>query len=139
MTEMTRNRPSAAADASTGELVRQAADQISRLVRDELALAKAEMAEKGKRAGIGAGLLGGGGLIALYGLAALLTAAVLGLAVVVPAWLAALIVALVLFAIAGAMALAGRTEVKQATPPVPEEAARSVKADVDEVKERAHR
>jgi uncharacterized membrane protein YqjE len=126
-------------EPSTGELVRQAAEQISRLVRDELALARVEMTEKGKRAGMGAGLLGGGGVVALYGVAALLTAVVLALAEVMPAWLAALIVAVVLFAVAGVLAVLGRKRVKQATPPVPEETVRSVKADIDEVKERAQR
>ena len=125
--------------ASTGDLVRQAAEQISRLVRDELALARVEMTEKGKRVGVGAGLLSGGGLVALYAVAALLTAAVLGLAEAMPAWLAALIVAVVLFAAAGVLALIGRRKVSQGSPPVPEETVRSVKADIDEVKERAKR
>jgi uncharacterized membrane protein YqjE len=133
---MTGSVPS---QASTGELVKQAAEQISRLVRDELALAKAEMTEKGKRAGLGVGLFGGVGVVAAYGLGALLVAVVLGLAEVMPAWLAALIVAVLLFAIAGGLALAGRAELKKAAPPMPEEAVRSVKADIDEVKERAHR
>jgi hypothetical protein len=97
------------------------------------------MTEKGKKAGVGAGLLGGGGLVALYGVAALLTAVVLGLAEAMPAWLAAMIVAVVLFAVAGVLALLGRREVKQATPPVPKQAVESVKADIDEVKERAQR
>jgi hypothetical protein len=126
-------------DAGTGDLVRQAADQISRLVRDELALARAEMVEKGKRAGTGAGLLGGGGAVALYGVAALLAAVVLGLAEGMPAWLAALIVAAALFAVAGVLAVLGRRQVAQGVPPVPQEAARSVKADIDEVRERAQR
>ena len=130
---------SAAREPSTAELVRQAAEQISRLVRDELALAKAEMTQKGKKAGVGAGLLGGGGVVALYGVAALLTAIVLGLAEVMPAWLAALIVAVVLFAVAGVLAVLGRKQVKQATPPLPKEAVRSAKTDIDEVKERAQR
>jgi hypothetical protein len=139
MTDVTRNPATGAAEPSTGELVGQAAEQISRLVRDELALAKAEMTEKGKKAGVGAGLLGGGGLVALYGVAALLAAVVLGLAEAMPPWLAALIVAVVLFAVAGVLAMSGRKQVKQATPPVPEETVRSVKADIDEVKERAKR
>jgi hypothetical protein len=139
MTDVTRSTPTGPPVESTGDLVREAAEQISRLVRDELALARAEMTEKGKQAGVGAGLLGGGGLVALYGVAALLTAVVLGLAEVMPAWLAALIVAVVLFAVAGALAVVGRKQVKQATPPTPEETVRSVKADIDEVKGRAHR
>jgi uncharacterized membrane protein YqjE len=139
MTDVTRNTSTGAPDDSTAALVRQAAEQISRLVRDELALAKVEMTEKGKKAGVGAGLLGGGGLVALYGVAALLTAIVLGLAEAMPAWLAALIVAVLLFVVAGVLAVFGRKEVQQAAPPVPQEAVDSVKADIDEVKERAKR
>jgi hypothetical protein len=139
MTDVPRSTPTDAPDASTGELIRQAADQISRLVRDELALARAEMTQKGKRAGVGAGLVGGGGLLALYGVGALLTAVVLALAEAMPAWLSALIVGVVLLAAAALLAVFGRKEVRQAAPPVPQEAVRSVKADIDEVKERAQR
>ena len=130
-------------ERSTAELVKTAAEQISRLVRDELKHAQAELARKGKHAGLGAGLFGAGGMLALYGVAALLTAVVLLLAYVMPPWLAALVVAVVLFAIAGVLAMVGRKQVQQATPPVPEEAVRSVKADIDTltdaVKERGHR
>ncbi|MEH1123076.1 phage holin family protein [Micromonospora sp. CPCC 206061] len=139
MGDVTRAGSADPGQASTAELVRDAAEQISRLVRDELALAKAEMTEKGKRAGIGAGLFGGGGLIALYGVAGLLTTVVLALAEAMPAWLAALIVTVVLFAVAAVLALLGRRHVQQATPPVPEQAIDSVKADIEQVKERAHR
>jgi len=75
----------------------------------------------------------------LYGVAALLAAVILGLAEAIPAWLAALLVAVLLFAAAAVMGLVGRREVERATPLVPEETARSVKADLDEVKERARR
>lgn len=129
----------AARDSSTADLVRQAADQISRLVRDELALARAEMVRKGKRAGLGAGLLGAAGAVALFGVAALLAAVILGLAEGLPAWLSALIVAVALFAAAGVLAVVGRRQVDRGVPPLPQEAARSVKADIDEVKERAQR
>jgi hypothetical protein len=132
-------RPIDTGSASTGELVRHAAEQISRLVRDELALARAEMTAKGKQAGVGAGLLGGGGVVALYGVAVLIAALILGLAAVLPAWLAALIVGVVLLGAAGVLALIGRSRVREALPPVPEETVRSVRADIDEVKERAHR
>lgn len=129
-----KNRPE-----STAELVREATEQMSRLVREELALARAEMTAKGKQAGAGAGLLGGGGAIALYGVGALLAAVALGLDVALPAWLAVLIVAVVLLATAGVLAMLGRTKVKQAAPPVPRETAESIKADIDEVKGRARR
>jgi uncharacterized membrane protein YqjE len=122
-----------AAEQSTAELVQRATEQVSKLVRDELALARAELAEKGRRAGIGVGLFGGGGALALYGLGALIAAIVLLLALAMPAWVAALVVAVVLFVGAGILALAGRKQVGQAAPVVPTAAAQSVRADVDAV------
>ena len=122
------------AGASTAELVKLASEQFSRLVRDELALARAEMTAKAKRAGTGVGLFGGAGVVALYGLAALWATLILLLALVMPAWLAALIVAVLLFAVAGVLALLGKKQVTQATPLEPEAAIQSAKADVDEVK-----
>jgi hypothetical protein len=115
---------------STSELVKTASVQISRLVRDELRLAQAELAQKGKHAGIGAGLFGAGGLIALYGVAAILTAVVLLLAYVMPAWVAAVIVGVLLLGVAGVLALVGKKQVQQAAPPVPEDTVDNVKADV---------
>jgi Flp pilus assembly protein TadB len=130
-------------DRSTAELVKLASEQVSRLVRDELRLAQVELARKGKHAGIGVGLFGTAGFLALYGLAALFAAAALALALVLPAWLATLIVAIVLLAIAGILALIGRGQVKRASPPVPAEAVDSVKEDIgtvtEAVKERGHR
>jgi uncharacterized membrane protein YqjE len=131
MADVVNGRPEdKVAEPSTAELVQRASEQVSRLIRDELALAKAELAEKGKHAGIGVGLFGGTGVLGLYGLTALLAAAVLGLAEVMPGWLAALIVAAVLFVMAGVLALMGRRQVQQAAPPMPEGAAESVRADV---------
>src|SRR5690242_4364309 len=123
--------------ASTADLVKQAGEQISQLVRDELALARAEMTAKAKRAGTGAGLFGAAGILALYGLAALLATLVIVLDLVLPLWLAALIVAVVLLLVAGVMALVGRGQVRQATPPVPEQAVGSVRADLRTVTEAA--
>ncbi|HET9518415.1 MAG TPA: phage holin family protein [Actinoplanes sp.] len=122
-----------ATEQSTSELVQRASEQITRLVKDELALAKAELTEKGKHAGIGVGLFGGGGVLALYGVGVLLVAFVLLLDLVLPAWAAALIVAATLFAVAGLLAVLGSRQVKQAAPPLPTEAAESVQADVDAV------
>ncbi|HEX8347973.1 MAG TPA: phage holin family protein [Actinoplanes sp.] len=121
-------------DASTGELVSRLAEQVSTLVRDELALAREEMVQKGKRAGTGAGLLGGAGVLALYGLGALFVTLALVLDIWLPAWAAALIVAVLLFAVAGVVAMMGKKQVQQATPPAPTEAARSAAADVDAAK-----
>jgi uncharacterized membrane protein YqjE len=122
-----------------GDLVKQLSEQTSTLVRKELQLAQLELQEKGKRAGIGAGLFGGAGLIALFGAGTLIAAIVMLLATAVDAWLAALIVAVVLLAAAGVAALMGKKQVEQATPPMPEQAIQSTKRDVDEVKGRAAR
>jgi uncharacterized membrane protein YqjE len=122
-------------DATIGELVAKVSEQTTRLVRDELRLAQAEMAQKGKKVGIGAGLLGGAGVVALFGVGALVAAAIIGLASVVAGWAAALIVAVVLFVVAGVATLAGKKGIAQATPPVPVEAVRNTKADVAAVKE----
>jgi hypothetical protein len=126
-------------DATIGELARLLPEQISRLVREELRLAQLEMTQKGKRAGIGAGMLGGGGVIALYGVAALLAAAILALALVLPAWASALIVGGALLLVSAALAGLGRKRVKQAMPPVPQQTQASVEADVEEIKERVQR
>ncbi|MFC4017828.1 phage holin family protein [Micromonospora sp. GCM10011542] len=120
-------------EPSTAELVQRATEQVSRLVRDELALARAELTQKGKHAGIGIGLFGGGGALALYGLGALVATAILLLDLVLPAWAAALIVAVVLFLLAGILALVGKKQVSQAVPPVPQATVRSLRADVDTV------
>lgn len=125
--------------ASTGELVSEASEQITRLVRDELRLAQVEMKEKGKRAGLGAGLFGGAGLVAVFGMGCLVAAAVLGLANALAAWLAALIIGVALLAVAGLSALTGKREVSKATPPVPEEAREGLRTDVQTVKEGMHR
>src|SRR3712207_1629833 len=106
-------------ERSTADLVKNVAELVPRLVREELALAKAEVAEKGKHAGAGAGLLGGGGMVAFFGVAVLIAAAVLGLSEVLPAWAAALIVAVVLLIVAAILAFVGRSQLKRGMPPVP--------------------
>ena len=124
---------------SVGELVGQATEQLARLVRQEVALAKEELAEKGRRAGRGGGLLGAAGAVAYAGLLALAGTATAALSLALPVWASALIVAGVLFVIAGLLAAAGRSQLRRAAPPTPEEALGSVKADVEEIRERAHR
>jgi uncharacterized membrane protein YqjE len=126
-------------DRSVSELVQQLSAQTQTLVRQELALAQIELKEKGKRAGIGAGMFGGSGLFALYGLGALVATAILALATAVDPWLAALIVAVVLFAIAGVLALTGKKQVEEATPAAPEQAIAEGQQTIDEVKARAAR
>jgi hypothetical protein len=124
-------------DRPIGELLRQLSQETTTLVRQELELAKAEMAEKGKRAGLGAGMFGGAGASALLGLGALSAAAIAALDSAMPLWLAALIVGLLWLAIAGALALQGRSKVQAATPPVPEQTQESMKEDVAWAKNRA--
>ncbi len=130
-------RVSEAPQASLAELVKQLSEQTSRLARQEVELAKAELTEKGKRAGLGAGMFGGAAMFGFYALGALVAAAILGLATAVAAWLAALIVTAVLGATAGLLALLGKSNVEQATPPVPEQTTESVKEDVQWAKTRA--
>jgi Putative Actinobacterial Holin-X, holin superfamily III len=124
-------------DRSASELLRDLSQQTGDLVRQEMELAKAELRVKGKAAGLGAGMFGGAGLMGLYALGALTAAAILGLAIVLDAWLAALIVGLAYGAVAGILALTGKKKVEQATPPVPEQAIESSKEDVEWTKERA--
>ena len=121
---------------SVAELTRRLTDQTTRLVREEVELAKAELAAKGKRAGVGAGMFGSAGLVGLYALGALTAAVILALSTAVAGWLAALIVAVVYAAVAGVLALRGKAQVQSATPPVPEQAVESVKEDVEWTKQR---
>ncbi|MGY1634814.1 phage holin family protein [Geodermatophilus sp. SYSU D01186] len=131
--------PPAPEDASTGQLVGQLTEQISRLVRDEARLAQAEMTQKAKRLGVGAGLFGGAGLMAFLGLASLVATAILLLDLALPAWAAALVVTVVLFAVAGVLALIGKKDVQDAAPPVPTEAIASTRTDIATVKESVRR
>jgi len=126
-------------DAPTGQLIGDLSTQVTRLVKDEVRLAQIEVTGRAKKLGVGAGLFGGAGLVAFFGLGVLITAAVLGLATVLPGWLAALIVAVVLFVIAGVLALVGKKDVAKGSPPVPTQAIDSIKTDVATVKEHAAR
>ncbi len=117
-------------DQPTAELVKQLSEQATQLLRAEVELAKAELTQKGRQAGIGAGMFGGAGVFGLYGVGALVAAAVAGLATAVDTWLAALIVAVVLLAVAGVAALLGKNRVQAASPPVPEQAMESTREDL---------
>jgi len=123
------------AEQSTAELVQRASEQLSRLVRDEITLAKAELAEKGKHAGIGIGLFGAGGVLVFYGTGVAVATLIIVLDLFLPLWLAALIVTVTLFLLAGVLALIGKSQVSKAVPPEPKAAMESVMADVDEVKQ----
>ncbi|MDN0194996.1 phage holin family protein [Streptomyces sp. S.PNR 29] len=139
MTGTIEHKPVHDGHHSVGELVGQATEQLSRLVRQEVALAKEELAEKGRRAGRGGGLLGAAGAVAYAGFLALAGTAAAALSLALPVWASALIVAAVLFVIAGVLAVTGRKQLRRATPPTPEEAIGSVRADVEEIRGRAHR
>jgi hypothetical protein len=124
---------------SVGELVKMMSEQASVLIRDELKLAQLEMTSKGKQAAVGAGMFGTSGLVALYGVGCLIACAIIAISGVVAAWLAALIVGAALLAAAGIAALLGRRRMRKAAPPLPEQAVADVKADVEEIRERARR
>ena len=117
-------------DRSTVELVKQLSQDTSTLIRQEMALARAEMTQKGRQAGKGAGLLGAGGVVGLLAAGALTAFFILLLSEVMEPWLAALIVAVVYGAIAAVLALTGKKEVQEAGPPVPEQTVETVKEDV---------
>lgn len=120
---------------SIGELVSTLSEKLSQLVRDEIRLAKAEVAAKAKHAATGIGLFVGAALLGFFGLAVLITTVILALANVVAPWLAALIVAVVLLAVAGILAAVGKKALDKGMPPGPERAQASIKADVAAVKE----
>lgn len=136
MTEDDRS-PAGSGELSVPELMRQLSNQTATLVRQELELAKAELTVKGKRAGTGAGMFGAAGVFGLYALGALTAAVVLALSLAMTGWLAALIVAVIYGAIAGGLALSGKSNVQRGVPPVPEQTVATVKEDVDMAKQRA--
>lgn len=132
-------RTESGAQEPVGDLVQRASQQLSQLVRDEMRLAQAEMTEKGKRLGKGGGLLGGAGLMGVLTLQALVATVIAALSLVMDVWAAALIVTAVLAAVAALMAALGKRQISKASPPAPEQTIDSVKADVAEIKEKAHR
>ncbi len=120
---------------SIGDLVSALSEKLSALIRDEIRLAKAEMAEKAKNAGIGIGLFVGAGVLAFWATGVLIATIILGIAEGLPAWLASLIVFVLIIAVAGVLALLGKKSLEKGTPPVPERAQASIKADVEAVRE----
>ena len=134
MTEPTPSPTANGADPTLGALVHDLTTQVPELIRSEIRLAQAEVTEKGKRAGLGIGMFSAAGVLAFLGLATLVATAVLALSLAMDAWLAALIVAVVLFAVAGVVALLGKNQVQEAAPPVPERAVAGVKEDIATVK-----
>jgi hypothetical protein len=137
---VSRTEASSTEDAkSAGELVKEITELVPRLVREEIKLAQLELTSKGKQAGIGAGLLGGSGVIALYATGCLLASAIIAISGVIAAWLSALIVGVALLAVCAIASLIGIGRFKRATPPVPRQAIGSVQADIKEIKEKVHR
>jgi membrane protein len=126
-------------DRTVAQLISEASEQVSRLVREEMQLVAVELRQKGAHLGAGAGLVGIAGVLAFYGGGALVACAVLALALVLAPWLAALLVGAVVLLIAGVLALMGKKQVQAAVPPVPENAVTSVRKDVEAVKEGLHR
>jgi uncharacterized membrane protein YqjE len=124
-------------DASVADLAKQLSEQTTRLVRQEVELAKAELSVKGKQAGMGAGMFGGAAVLGLFALGALTAAVIAALDTAMDLWLAALIVAVIYAAGAGIAALMGKRKVEEALPPVPEDSVQSVKEDVQWTKTRA--
>jgi hypothetical protein len=124
-------------DPSTADLLSELSERTTRLVRQELELAKAEVSAKGKQLGIGAGMFGGAGVLGLYAVGALTAAAIAAVSLALATWLAALIVAVIWAAAAGVAALIGKKKVRQAMPPVPQDSVDSVKEDVQWTKTRA--
>jgi len=121
-------------DASLGQLTGDLSQQVSRLIRDEIRLAQVEMKDKGKRFGTGAGLMGAGGVIALFGVGCVVAAAVLALDLVWPTWLAAVVVGVVLLIVAAVVAAKGRSQMRRGAPPMPSEAMKSTKEDIEALK-----
>jgi Flp pilus assembly protein TadB len=120
-----------------GELVKQLADEVSGLVRAEIELARTELTEKGKRAGIGLGELGAAGVVALYALGALTACFIAGLAALgLPVWVSALIVAVVYAIIAAILYFVGRQQLERGVPPTPERTQKTIKEDIEWAKTR---
>ena len=126
-----------ASDRPVAELLKELSNQTSTLVRKELELAKAEMAEKGKQAGLGAGMLGGAGVVGLLALGGLTTCVIAALGIGLDLWPAAVIVGVAYASMAGALALFAKQKTQEATPPAPEQAIDSTKEDVQWAKDRA--
>ncbi|WP_200213815.1 phage holin family protein [Micromonospora coerulea] len=132
-------RPAAGAgeEVPVAQLVQRAMEQITQLVRDELTLARAELTAKGRHAGAGAAMFASAGGVAVYGGAALAATVILILAEIMPAWVAALVVAVILFAVAGLLALSGKKRTQQTMPLKPESTLTSVREDVESVRQAA--
>ncbi len=129
--------PTPPSEASVSELMAQLSSQTSRLLRDEMRLAQREFVESAKHAGMGAGLFSAAGLLAVFGVGSVITAAIAALSLALPVWAAALIVAGILFALAAGAGLVSKKQLDQASP-TPEMTIANVKQDLDEVRDARH-
>ncbi len=129
----------AGAERSTGELLGDLSEQLGRLIHAEVQLATTELRRKGKRAGLGAALFAVAAIGGLIGVGVLVTCAILALAIVLPAWLSALLVGAALMLGAGLFALIGRLALRRATPPTPGWAITSVREDIKTIAQGVHR
>ncbi|MET0700055.1 MAG: phage holin family protein [Mycobacterium sp.] len=134
---MTHPEHRPAGEASIGELITDLSAQTSRLLRDEMRLAQKEFVDSAKHAGLGAGLISVAGLLAVFGVASVVTAAIGALSLVLPLWAAALIVAAILFAAAGIAGLVSKKQLDQASP-TPEKTLVNIKEDIHAVKDASH-
>jgi hypothetical protein len=130
----TRVQTNGQSDKTTAELIKDLSTQLSTLVHEEIELATAELSARGKRFGLGAGLFGAAGALMFMGFATFTAAAVTALALVMPVWAAALVVGVGLTLLAGAIALKAKSDVRRASPPIPQEALSSTKEDVEWLK-----
>lgn len=121
-------------ELSVPQLLSRLTEQTTDLVRSEVRLAQAELQASVRHAGLGLGLLGGSGVLSVYAGGTLVAAAVLALALVLPAWLAALAVGAALLLVVGILAITGVGQVKQAPPPL-RASTDSVREDVRTVQE----
>ena len=129
--------PTEVGDRTTADLLKKLSEEMTALVHQEVELAKAELAQKTKRVGLGAGLFGGAGVVGLLGAGALVAAAIAGIATALSVWLSAVIVGAALIGVAGVIALTGLSELSRGTPPIPQQAIESTKEDVNWLKTQA--
>jgi hypothetical protein len=133
---LSQDADSAAREASVSELTAQLGSQVSQLLRDELALARAELFARARQAIMGGGLLATAVLLGLTGWLALVAAGIAGIAVALPVWAAALIGGGVLLLAAGVLAAGGTRRLSRGVPPL-KLTAESIRRDVEEVREKA--
>jgi uncharacterized membrane protein YqjE len=134
---MTMQNDNQLRDRPLGEVAKNLTSDVSLLVRQEIELAKAEMAQKARTAAPGIGMFGGAGVVALCAAGALTAFAVLVFSIFLPEWAAALIVGAVLAALAVVLVRQGKQRVADAGKPIPEQTIETVKEDVEWTKNRA--